>query len=292
VKGALTQTYVPLEIILSDDCSSDRTFQIMEELVKNYSGSSTVVLNRNPVNLGIGNHINRVMEMAKGEYIVAAAGDDISIPERTVKLIDAFAENTSCVAVFSEHTEIDENGNSTLTESAQPPDGFSELKVMCRRQFYGVAGATNSWHRKVFDIFGPLRNGIVFEDRVISFRAALLGGICFLEQPLVLYRRHTGNTIAMFSSKCNRDLLKLVNNLREVYLNNICDLEFYYSNGNLDENTYKSCKRIMEFELSKLNGKVKLISGTFLDKIFGFIQVIVSGGNPAYILKQILTNIK
>jgi glycosyltransferase involved in cell wall biosynthesis len=32
VEGALAQTYEPLEIILSDDCSSDRTFETMREM--------------------------------------------------------------------------------------------------------------------------------------------------------------------------------------------------------------------------------------------------------------------
>ncbi|HUF60663.1 MAG TPA: glycosyltransferase, partial [Verrucomicrobiales bacterium] len=32
VEGAFSQTYSPLEIILSDDCSTDRTFEIMREM--------------------------------------------------------------------------------------------------------------------------------------------------------------------------------------------------------------------------------------------------------------------
>ena len=32
VDGAFSQTYEPLEIILSDDCSTDRTFEIMQEI--------------------------------------------------------------------------------------------------------------------------------------------------------------------------------------------------------------------------------------------------------------------
>ena len=32
VEGAFAQTYIPLEIVLSDDCSTDRTFDIMREM--------------------------------------------------------------------------------------------------------------------------------------------------------------------------------------------------------------------------------------------------------------------
>lgn len=38
VQDAFAQTYEPLEIILSDDCSSDRTYQIMHEMAVAYRG--------------------------------------------------------------------------------------------------------------------------------------------------------------------------------------------------------------------------------------------------------------
>jgi glycosyltransferase involved in cell wall biosynthesis len=37
VRGALSQTYSPLEIIISDDCSTDRTFEIIQSEVAGYS---------------------------------------------------------------------------------------------------------------------------------------------------------------------------------------------------------------------------------------------------------------
>src|SRR5208337_387457 len=82
VEGAFAQTYSPLEIILSDDCSSDRTFDIMREMAAAYRGPHRVVLNRNAVNTGFGGHINRVMELVHGELVLIAAGDDISLPGR------------------------------------------------------------------------------------------------------------------------------------------------------------------------------------------------------------------
>ncbi len=53
VEGALAQTYTPLEIILSDDCSTDRTFEIIQEIAKSYTGKHQLVINRNKKNLGL-----------------------------------------------------------------------------------------------------------------------------------------------------------------------------------------------------------------------------------------------
>ena len=90
VEGAFSQTYAPMEIILSDDSSSDRTFDIMKELASSYQGPHTIRCNRNTPNLGIARHVNLINEMAQGELIVVAAGDDISVPERTATIVNAY----------------------------------------------------------------------------------------------------------------------------------------------------------------------------------------------------------
>lgn len=60
VNGAFSQTYSPLEIILSDDCSSDRTFEIMQEMANTYQGPHRVICRRNPFNLGTALHVQTV----------------------------------------------------------------------------------------------------------------------------------------------------------------------------------------------------------------------------------------
>ena len=54
VRGLLSQTYTPLEIVISDDCSKDHTWEIILEEVENYrksGGEHKIVLNRNAHNL-------------------------------------------------------------------------------------------------------------------------------------------------------------------------------------------------------------------------------------------------
>ena len=51
VKGALSQTYENLEIIFSDDCSTDRTFDEIKKWTQEYAGSHKVIINRNEKNL-------------------------------------------------------------------------------------------------------------------------------------------------------------------------------------------------------------------------------------------------
>ena len=91
VRAALAQDYTPLEIILSDDCSPDATFDIIEEEVSKYDGPHAVSINRNTTNLG-SEHLDKVMTLVQGDFVVFGHGDDISMPHRTRRLVDAWVK--------------------------------------------------------------------------------------------------------------------------------------------------------------------------------------------------------
>src|SRR5450631_3940487 len=80
-------------------------------MVEEYTGEHEVLLSRNEKNLGIGRHVNKIMELAKGEWIVGAAGDDISLPHRTAELIDAVMKSSGRpLSVWSQAQYMTEQG--------------------------------------------------------------------------------------------------------------------------------------------------------------------------------------
>lgn len=189
IEGAFAQTYQPLEIILSDDCSPDRTFEIMQEMAAAYTGPHKVVLNRNEPNLRLVPHIDRVMELVCGEFIVVNAGDDISYPDRTSTLVDLWRESQgNCILAHSSAHLILEDG--TIVEevacSKTAQDDPSPWTFSAGGEW--VLGATAAWDRALFSKFGPLGSGLSTEDHILPFRAATLGGVKFVRNPLIRYR--------------------------------------------------------------------------------------------------------
>lgn len=289
IQGAFAQTYSPLEIILSDDCSPDGTFGLMEELAKAYQGNHRIVLNHNDTNLGLGGHINRIMELAQGEYIVIAAGDDISMPERTERTLEAFiASDGRAMAVFSDCIEIDDTGNENGIVSSKPPERFTELPEMCRNLFRGITGATNAWHRSVFDMFGPMLPEVVFEDRVIAFRATLLGSISHIPIPLVHYRRHRENTVVMFQSDTNSASKRRMQCFKDVYQNNSLDLETYSLKFIMNKKMYSKCRSIISRRICKFDAYLLILSGDTRRMIAGLINLVINGGNPVHGFRQFI----
>jgi glycosyltransferase involved in cell wall biosynthesis len=192
VRGALAQTYSPLQIVISDDCSQDRTFETIQEEVAGYSGPHRILLNRNERNLGVAGHFNHVMELSEGGFIVIAAGDDVSLPTRTEELVGVWSEGET-FSVYSNYFIVDEDGNETGVEEGIASEWKESWQDRVRSGIMRGLGAADAWDRAVFDVFGPLPDEVVREDVAIPFRAALLGKIAYVDKCLVKYRRHGAN---------------------------------------------------------------------------------------------------
>jgi len=197
VASVFSQTYSPMEIILSDDCSPDGTFKIMQAMVESYRGPHKIILNRNETNLGPSKHINKVAKLASGDWLVVMAGDDISYPERTQQLMEKGLKNPNVYAILSGWDVIDENGN--LKKKRQNNFGRGEVTSInfcsidpCLK----ILGAVAAWRRELFEIFEPLKDNVVREDVVFGFRALLCGSIVVLPDVLVQYRQHGNNVSA------------------------------------------------------------------------------------------------
>lgn len=194
-QGALSQTYAPLEIILSDDCSPDDTFAVLRRAAETYCGPNRVTVRRTARNLGLIGHINDIMRLAQGELLIIAAGDDISLPQRAERVYETWRQSGGRAhSIFSNAIWIDEAGNrlNTLHKTPILPEELTLPAYAARRVPSLVNGATHAWTRDLFDRFGPLPLEARAEDILLPFRAALLGEIRYIYEPLVLYRRDSG----------------------------------------------------------------------------------------------------
>jgi glycosyltransferase involved in cell wall biosynthesis len=194
IAGALSQTYSPLEIIFSDDCSIDSSFDIFRETAAGYKGHHKIILNRNDQNMGMGGHLNNVMELANGEVIVVAAGDDISLPNRVSRIQEVYEQsNRRAKSIFSNNIEIDEFGRVLDVPVWVPEKDKNYHPNELVNADTILSGCSHAWSREVFDMFGPLLTPVICEDMVIPFRSSLLGEIIYIDERLVKHRRHSNN---------------------------------------------------------------------------------------------------
>jgi glycosyltransferase involved in cell wall biosynthesis len=280
IEGAFSQTYEPLEIILSDDCSSDQTFPIISEMAEAYRGPHVIILNRNRQNLGIGAHINRVMELARGELIVGAAGDDISIPERVEKIYEAYKSSKALAkSIFSNYFVIDEGGKlqGIQFNSSKKREEFLPEIIVKGDSF--VSGCSHAWTREIFDVFGPLMTPLTCEDMVIPFRSALLGGIEYIHEPLVKYRHHENNI-----SLDNKNIQKVIKHTtmeafdrKAIYENWLKDLETMSNLSPKRETEIKHLRNIAMRRLSSAEDDIYIINSNWLKRVIMLAKKILKG---------------
>lgn len=96
------QSYPDLELIVSDDCSTDNTVEICREwiAVHGYRFIRTELLTVEK-NTGVSANMNRAERACKGEWVKPIAGDDVLFPECIMVYVAYVQKNPDSLAVFS-----------------------------------------------------------------------------------------------------------------------------------------------------------------------------------------------
>ena len=189
IEGALRQTYAPLEIVISDDASTDATFAAMQAALAGYRGPHRLILNRNPVNLGIGAHLNHMVALSHGELLFIAAGDDVSLPQRCERVVAAWLHaGRRPDLIAAGLVDMDEHGALHAPLAPSDLSTYRDAADWLARPPH-VIGAAQAWTRKLYDRFGPLPADAMAEDMLMVFRAIVAGGAITLPEVLVQYGR-------------------------------------------------------------------------------------------------------
>ncbi|MGI5924580.1 MAG: glycosyltransferase family 2 protein [Lentisphaeria bacterium] len=179
LNSALAQDYPDLEIVISDDCSKDRTFEIATDIAKNYHGPHKIILNRNEPNLGIGGNFYKAYTLSSGEWLFMAAGDDISLPERCRVVAEAIPKYPDAL-VFGTNIKIID-GDSV-------PRGYIGIPSPLQ------PGAALVWHRSIFSLFPALTPDNKMEDFPLMTRPFFLNKQLVMLPKVALHYRIDGHS--------------------------------------------------------------------------------------------------
>jgi GT2 family glycosyltransferase len=188
-RSCLAQESEPLEIVFSDDASSDRTHEILRSVAADYRGPHRVVVRRNESNLGVTGHYNRLVEESCGELLITAAGDDTSRRERAARLLAAWDATGGRADLISSHlVDVDAEGVEHGVLKVDDLAASGGVDGWLRHRPF-IVGAGHAFTRRMMRSFGPLDPAIHHEDQVMVFRALASGGAITVDAALVRYRR-------------------------------------------------------------------------------------------------------
>ena len=190
IEGAFSQSYEPLEIILSDDGSSDATFEIMETMAAKYQGPHTVKVRQSVENRGLANHINECAEEIHGAIVIMAAGDDVSYPNRTEQIVEEFQSGKEVYGVLSGYRTIPENFEGKHSYAIRNKK-ISLAEIIMSGGGVQI-GATYGYRKECFTNPTKLPSWLESEDRLLPFRAKMLGKVHYIDDVLIDYRVQLG----------------------------------------------------------------------------------------------------
>lgn len=194
VESALNQDYPNLEIIVSDDCSSDKTIDVAARVVDFCKGPHKVVIRRTQRNAGTLLHLAEVASMSNGRLIVLAAGDDVSKENRVSTIVRSW-KATGAWGFCSRFDRINDSGKvieASVWAKILNTNNFSNFFFVKDGPVRIVHGATSAYNLDLFKYLSVAANDYVLsEDGVMSVLLNALGKkIIHIDDSLVMYREH------------------------------------------------------------------------------------------------------
>ena len=101
IDRVLNQTFSDFELLIIDDCSTDKTVSIIKE----YSDERICLIEKEK-NSGLINSLNFGISLAKGEYIARMDGDDICLLERFAKQVAFLDKNPTIILCGTAYSDI------------------------------------------------------------------------------------------------------------------------------------------------------------------------------------------
>ncbi len=190
---AKNQTYQNIELIVSDDCSSDNTVELVEKWIKEngdrFNRTEIITVSNNS---GAAANRNRAEIAAKGEYLKLLDGDDLVDDTFIEKGVNAFLANPEYSFLYTNTYSYVENEDKSYEENTSAYKSGYLFKELFMVDFWIK---TTGWmfKKEVATTTKFNEKMMISEDYLRTLHIAKEYKIFYLDEYLAYYRRHDGN---------------------------------------------------------------------------------------------------
>lgn len=198
IDSILNQTYTNFNLIISDDCSTDGTIDILKEYEKQ-DERIKVYLQDN--NLGYVKNFEFLLKQVQSPYYALSDQDDVWLPEKIEKSM-AKLKKEDADLVFGDLKVVDKNLN-TIYES------FNDFMLLSTKinkfmdsyklnyLYNCITGCTTVGKSSMIKQFVPIptESRHLIHDHWIGIIISLKGKVTYIPEKLILYRQHGKNQV-------------------------------------------------------------------------------------------------
>lgn len=197
-----TQTRPVHHIVISDDRSTDGTWEYLETWAQQTAIRVTLI--RNEVQLGLGRNFEQAIAAVEADIIFTCDQDDVWMPDRVALLTQVFEQHPSVLLVHTDATLVDAGGRDLGTTllgelelSAAERSAIhsgNAFAVYCRRNV--VTGATAAIRSGLLRLALPFPTNL-YHDAWLGLLAAAAGEVRLLDNRTIHYRQHGNNLVGV-----------------------------------------------------------------------------------------------
>jgi glycosyltransferase involved in cell wall biosynthesis len=216
----MQRTNFAFEVLISEDCSTDRTREIVLSYRERHPSRIRLFLSEK--NLNTNRVTTRALEAACGDYIALIDGDDYWISrDKLQRQVDFLEAHRECCLCFHDIIVVDET-DTVLLERNAPPElpQFSGMQDIIRHNF--IPGCSSMLRRAAIAPLPDWFELAEYGDWPLYILAARSGTIGFIADVLGAYRQHRNGYWTSQSTRerltgCLRFLKLLENSLDRKY---------------------------------------------------------------------------
>ncbi len=257
----VNQSYKKVELLIADDCSTDRSYEILSRYVQKYKW---INLHQNREHLGLVKNFEKLLESAQGDYIAFCDQDDIWRGDKILEAVEILQnENNSMPLMFHSDLEVTNEKMKIISPSYFKMRSYrfgsgKQLDAIVGR--CGVMGNTMVINQKLKSITLPFPDGLKAHDYWIALINELYGKRLTSSDTLVRYRLHrTNSSNTLNSIKRKRSVISFLSrdkiNLPYFAINREKTLKTMLKQFQIEEEEKKVILKFidyLEFEKSKL----------------------------------------
>lgn len=223
------QSYTNFEIIVVDDCSSDKSCEVVENFISENQNLRIILIKQNS-NQGQLSAMLRGLKEAQGQFVSFIDSDDVLFEDYAKNHVRVHLETsvafTSCqIAEIGEDDEIHTLKSISSPHSTTLDELFAgenaNYEILKNKHFGGWYWSPNSsamYRKASIEILLDYQNSNAWRicpDKFLFNFAYLIGGSAIIYTPLVGYRRHKGNagncTLVTGNKRLHSDYITKIN---------------------------------------------------------------------------------
>ncbi len=185
IRSILPQLSYGDEIIVSDDRPGGMT----EKIVKKIAAEDSRVVWVEGKSKGVVSNFVNAIRYCKGDKIFLCDQDDVWLPDKVKRVMEAFDEGYDLVL----HNAYITDGELNITDYSFFEKRGSKKGVLHNIFKNSYMGCCMAFDRKLLKKIMPMPRSIPMHDQWIGILAEIYGKVKFLDLPLIYYRVHGGN---------------------------------------------------------------------------------------------------